>query len=79
MKSTKRRTLYAPVREIEDDQEESKIEYSFDYELEHRSHKNDYMSTNLIYQPNIFVCDVSIEEVRTHSIIANVDHISQTH
>jgi hypothetical protein len=68
MQSWRRRTLHAPIKEVEDDHEESKSEYSFDFELDHGIHKHDYMSTNLVYQPNINVSDVTIEEITTHAI-----------
>lgn len=53
-----RRSLLAPVREIEDDLEESKSQYSLDYDLDKHCHKLDYMSTNLIHHPNINLNDV---------------------
>ena len=74
-----RRNLLASIKEIVDDLEESKSQYSYDFDFDQRCHKLDYLSTNLIYQPNIYVNDVQIEEVNLLNIKHRVDHISKYH
>lgn len=46
--SSGRRSLLAPIKEIEDDLEESKSEYSNDFHFDQHGRNLDYMSTNLI-------------------------------
>ena len=57
--------------------EDSKSEHSFEEDMEIEDEKLNYLSTNIMYQPNINVSDVHLEEV-THNIIEKrVDFIAK--